>query len=73
VLGAKSRFDPEKCQKERFAPLPAVFLEGLLTKLSKMKTRPPSFSQNGFFDENPVEKTALSNNLSRFAPSSRPE
>jgi len=61
-IGAKARFDPEKCQKERFAPLPAVlfirrvscppslwrsggvaglptvFLEGLLTKLSRMKT-----------------------------------
>ena len=27
--------DPEKCQKKIFAPLPAVFLEDLLTKLSK--------------------------------------
>ncbi|GAI77003.1 unnamed protein product [marine sediment metagenome] len=49
---AKPGFDPEKCQKEIFAPLPAVFLEGLpavlfirrlcgglaglLTKLSKV-------------------------------------
>ena len=36
--GAKPRFDPEKWQKERFAPLPAVLLAGLLTKLSRMKT-----------------------------------
>jgi hypothetical protein len=52
VIGAKARFDPEKCQKEIFAPLPAVFLEdlpaillvrrlygglaGRLTKLSKV-------------------------------------
>jgi hypothetical protein len=25
-LGQKEGFDPEKCQKERFAPLPAVLL-----------------------------------------------
>jgi hypothetical protein len=36
VIGVKARFDPEKCQKERFAPLPAVLLEGLLTRLSKV-------------------------------------
>jgi len=51
-LGQKEGFDPEKCQKEIFAPLPAIFLEGLpaallvrrlygglaglLTKLSKV-------------------------------------
>jgi len=43
-IGAKARFDLEKCQKEIFAPLPAVFLEnlpavplaGLLTKLSRV-------------------------------------
>jgi hypothetical protein len=36
VIGAKARFDPEKCQKEIFAPLPAVLLEGLLTRLSRV-------------------------------------
>jgi len=44
VIGAKARFDPEKCQKEIFAPLPAILfirrvsggLAGMLTKLSRM-------------------------------------
>jgi len=26
---ARTRFDPGKCQKERFAPLPAIFLADL--------------------------------------------
>jgi hypothetical protein len=43
-LGHERKFDPGKWQKERFADLPTVFLEGLLTKLSRMKTRPPCFS-----------------------------
>jgi len=29
VIGAKARFDPEKCQKKIFAPLPALLLAGL--------------------------------------------
>jgi len=44
VIGAKAGFDPGKCQKEIFAPLPAISLEGLpavllaglLTKLSRV-------------------------------------
>jgi len=43
-IGAKAGFDPGKCQKEIFAPLPAISLEGLpavllaglLTKLSRV-------------------------------------
>ena len=27
---SKDEFDPEKCQKKIFAPLPAILLEGLL-------------------------------------------
>ena len=40
---SKDEFDPEKCQKKIFAPLPAVLLAGLLTQLSRMKTRPFCF------------------------------
>ena len=40
-IGAKARFDPEKCQKEIFAPLSAVFMAdwraGSLHKLSFLK------------------------------------
>jgi len=36
AIGAKPGFDPGKCQKEIFASLPAVFLAGLLNKLSKV-------------------------------------
>jgi len=43
VVRAKARFAPEKFQKEIFAPLPAVLLAGLLTRLSRMKTRPLCF------------------------------
>jgi len=28
-LGEKKSFGPQKCQKEIFAPLPAIFLAGL--------------------------------------------
>jgi D-arabinose 1-dehydrogenase-like Zn-dependent alcohol dehydrogenase len=42
VVSRIKKLDPEKCQKEIFAPLPAIILAGLLTKLSRMKT--PLFS-----------------------------
>jgi hypothetical protein len=50
VIGVEEEFDPEKCQKEIFAPLPAVLLAGLLTRLSRMKTRPLCFSQMNCLD-----------------------
>ena len=34
-IGAK-KFDPGKCRKAIFAPLSAILLAGLLTKLSKV-------------------------------------
>jgi hypothetical protein len=37
VIVARTRFDPEKCQKEIFALLPAILLAGLFTKLSRVQ------------------------------------
>jgi len=36
VIGVKAGIDPEKCQKEIFAPLPAILLADLLAKLSRV-------------------------------------